>query len=271
MWCHSNSLSWKLVVNNVWQPVDLWSQRLLSIWVPTSNPPPRSLVQGSLVWNYHYAITKDHDIINAVLYIRNIGDSITSFSYHFVSGSTQRVDNSLQVWFSLLLDILKYCYLISFPHYLFSHHNAAGTRDIMQITRSCMIDTFCQDELMRLNNKDCNINPTTHYVCVTCCHSDLCNDIPASATYVVRSNTATLFLATVTSLVTINNLVGRIRLPDSWLKPHKRILSNLTLPYISFVIKWDVKPHKRISNLTLPYNSIRHETWCEDHCEIKIN
>ena len=30
-------------------------------------PTAQSLVQGSLVWNYHYAITKGHDVITSVL------------------------------------------------------------------------------------------------------------------------------------------------------------------------------------------------------------
>ena len=30
-------------------------------------PTDQSLVQGSLVWNHHYAITKGHDIITSVL------------------------------------------------------------------------------------------------------------------------------------------------------------------------------------------------------------
>ena len=33
-------------------------------------PTARSLVQGSLVWNDHYAITKGCDVITSVLYIR---------------------------------------------------------------------------------------------------------------------------------------------------------------------------------------------------------
>ena len=32
-------------------------------------PTARSLVQGSLVWNHHYAITKGHDVITSVLYL----------------------------------------------------------------------------------------------------------------------------------------------------------------------------------------------------------
>ena len=32
-------------------------------------PTARSLVQGSLVWNHHYAITKGHNVITSVLYI----------------------------------------------------------------------------------------------------------------------------------------------------------------------------------------------------------
>ena len=31
-------------------------------------PTAQSLVQGSLVWNHHYAITKGHDVITSVLY-----------------------------------------------------------------------------------------------------------------------------------------------------------------------------------------------------------
>ena len=31
-------------------------------------PTAQSLVQGSLVWNHHYAITKGRDIITSVLY-----------------------------------------------------------------------------------------------------------------------------------------------------------------------------------------------------------
>eukprot|EP00057_Strongylocentrotus_purpuratus_P022123 XP_011676597.1 PREDICTED: uncharacterized protein LOC105444278 [Strongylocentrotus purpuratus] len=91
----------------------------------------------------------------------------------------------------------------------------AGTREVLQMTRSCMLDTFCMDELSRSGNKQCLVNASSHYVCVFCCHSDFCNDLPVGrATEGARCHPVTVWIAVAVSLASIFTL-GRFRMPDS--------------------------------------------------------
>lgn len=53
---------------------------------------------------------------------------------------------------------------------------AAGSKDILNVTKSCVDDIFCERELKATDNHKCEIKDDNNYDCVWCCHQDRCNE-----------------------------------------------------------------------------------------------
>ena len=88
MWHHSNLSSWKLVPNNFRSQSIYDNIQFLAMQVPMQlQLTSWSLVQGSLVWNHCYAVTKDCDIITSILRLSYI---FKYFSTTMISAAKSR-------------------------------------------------------------------------------------------------------------------------------------------------------------------------------------
>lgn len=59
---------------------------------------------------------------------------------------------------------------------------AMGSREVLNVTKSCVDDTFCEKEQARAENPDCDVKSENNYDCVWCCHKDRCNEHSAGGT-----------------------------------------------------------------------------------------
>ncbi|PIK51474.1 hypothetical protein BSL78_11648 [Apostichopus japonicus] len=53
---------------------------------------------------------------------------------------------------------------------------AIGSRAILNVTKSCVDDTFCENERSKTENPNCDVLSEDNYDCVWCCHEDKCNE-----------------------------------------------------------------------------------------------
>lgn len=61
-------------------------------------------------------------------------------------------------------------------YFLFLFVNIVGSRAILNVTKSCVDDTFCENERSKTENPNCDVLSEDNYDCVWCCHEDKCNE-----------------------------------------------------------------------------------------------